>query len=148
MHYKRFYNRHSSADCVGMENNKLTIFVVEDTLFYQQMISKMLEPMAADVLFFTSGEHMMMELPARMPDMAIIDYDLDGTMTGLDTLKVMRLHQPDVYAVLFSNRANLHTSENMNAYGEFDFVEKTIEGVLRLQKKITRANCFLHVPWV
>lgn len=133
---------------LSMETKRLTIFVVEDTFIFQQLISKLLEHMSAEILFFTTGENAVKQLAVSKPDMAILDYNLDGDMTGLDTLKVLRLHQPDVYAILFSTRPGLNTSENFQLYGAFDQVEKNKEGLQLLKKKISRANCFLQVPWI
>ncbi|MBE7172697.1 MAG: response regulator [Williamsia sp.] len=122
-----------------MENNKLTFYVVEDSALFQHMIGRLLQPINAQALYFTSGEEAINKLPLHPPDLVILDYNLDGNMNGLDTLQVIRRHYPVVYVILFSTRAEINTAENIQRYGEFDFVEKNKTGFGVLQQKINQA---------
>ncbi len=116
-----------------------TIFVAEDTLFYQQLIRRMLEPVRVESIFFTSGEMLLLQLPFARPEMAILDYNLEGKMTGLETLRGIRKLYPDVYVILFSTRIDLPSPENFNRYGHFDFIEKSTIGLYRLHQKVVQA---------
>ena len=127
-----------------MENNRLTLYVIEDTRFYQQLIGRLLKPVEADTLYFTSGETAVDTLPLSAPDLVILDYNLDGAMTGLDTLKAIRRHYPGVYVILFSTRAEINTHENIGFYGAFDFVEKNRDGIRILQQKLSQALSFFE----
>lgn len=128
-----------------MENMKLTILVVEDSLLYQQLIARLLKPLDAQVLFFSSGEEVMQQLPFEKADLAILDYNLDGTMTGLDTLKAVRIHHPSTYVIVFSTRFELNTSDNVRLYGDFYFIEKNNEGLHHLQEKVSEVICAMQI---
>ena len=127
-----------------MAKNKLTLYVIEDTFIYQQLIGRLLKPVHADTLYFTSGEKALDRLPSSAPDLVILDYNLDGTMTGLDTLKWIRQYYPAVYVILFSTRTDINTHENLRLYGAFDFVEKNGDGFRILQHKISQALGFFE----
>lgn len=127
-----------------MENKQLTFYVVEDNFFYQQLIGRMLKRVGAETVYFTSGEATVKRLPSCAPDLVVLDYNLDGTMTGLDTLKTIRQYYPAVYVILFSTRAEINTDENLRCYGKFDFVEKNRNGFSILQQKIRQAISFFE----
>jgi DNA-binding NtrC family response regulator len=111
------------------------IFIVEDNLVYQQLIAKELEKLSGDIHFFTRGESCLEALSLN-PSIIVLDYDLAGTLNGLDTLKHIRAANPHVYAILFSNKPNLNNKENISAYGFFDFVEKKPTSFGHLREKI------------
>lgn len=122
-----------------MENKQLIFYVVEDSLFYLQLIDRMLNRAGAQTVHFTSGEAAVKGLPSCAPDLVILDYNLDGAMTGLDTLQAIRQYYPAVYVIVFSTRAEINTDENLRRYGTFDFVEKNKNGFTILQQKISQA---------
>ena len=84
------------------QNKKLKIFVVEDNLIFQQLIAKQLETLSYAIKFFTQGEDCIKELSTNVPDIIVLDNSLAGTMSGLDTLKVIRVLHPELYIVIFS----------------------------------------------
>jgi CheY-like chemotaxis protein len=114
---------------------KLNIIVVEDNLLYQELIAKQLPKVNHEVHFFTKGETCVESLSALDPDILVLDYNLDGQMTGLDTLKSIRSFFPDTFAVLFSSQKGLNTDENFREYGRFEYIEK-------------RENSFSHLKQV
>lgn len=118
------------------------LYVVEDTFFYQQLIDRALKQLCVQVMYFESGEEAVTKLRLYPPGLVILDYDLDGIMTGLDTLRVIRRQYPDVYVILFSTRFEINTKENFITYGTFDFVEKNGNGLRMLQQKINQALSF------
>ena len=62
------------------------IFIVEDNLIYQQMIARELESFGVQFFFYTTGEHCIANL-CRRPSIVVLDYNLDGEINGLETLK-------------------------------------------------------------
>ncbi|MBC8035002.1 MAG: response regulator [Chitinophagaceae bacterium] len=118
------------------QSRELRIFIVEDNLIYQQLIAKELEPISADVHFFTRGESCVEALELN-PAIVVLDFNLAGSMNGLDTLKSIRSFNPSIYALLFSNQEGLNSPENFSAYGSFDFIEKKETTFCRLREKIT-----------
>ena len=54
----------------------------------------------------------------------VLDYNLDGEINGLETLEEIRKFDPSIFVVLFSSQKEVHSCENQQRYGSFDFVEK------------------------
>src|SRR6195952_5463929 len=103
---------------------KLCIIVVEDNLFYQQLIAKQLESISTKIHFFTNGEECLENLTACKADLIVLDNNLEGTMTGLESLKLIRVIEPNLPVILFSTELGLDTTENIASYGAFEYVEK------------------------
>ncbi len=118
------------------KSKNLTIIIVEDNLFYQQLIAKQLETISSTIHFFTNGEDCMKNLHSYKPDLIVLDNNLGGVMTGLDTLKAIRLAEPKVHVVLFSSEFGLNTIENLSLYGVFEYVQKNDFGFKNLKDRI------------
>lgn len=123
-------------------NKKLLIFVVEDNLIYQQLIAKQLDSLSYAIQFFTQGEECINALKVSLPDVIVLDNSLAGTMSGLETLKVIRALHPDLYVVLFSTDKALDTLENYSNYGSFVYLEKNITAFARLKDKVFFSEVF------
>lgn len=126
------------------KNKKLLIFVVEDNLIFQQLIAKQLESLSYAIKFFTHGEDCISELRASTPDVIVLDNSLAGTMSGLDTLKVIRVLHPDLYIVIFSTEKDLDTKENYSSYGSFVYLEKNITAFALLRERVGSSEIFLQ----
>lgn len=127
----------------GMKNYKqLSIFVVEDNLMFQQLIAKQLESISHTISFFTTGESCINELSQTRPDVIILDNNLDGNLTGLDTLKTLRQLDQDMYVVLFSTEQALDSRENVARYGKFEYVEKNEAGFRHLKDKVCTSRVY------
>jgi two-component system, OmpR family, response regulator len=99
------------------------IFIVEDNLLYQQLIARELESFGGQLYFFTSGERCLAALDYR-PSMVVLDYSLDGDINGLETLEEIRKFDSSIFVILFSSQREVHSEENVERYGSFDFLEK------------------------
>lgn len=126
------------------KNKKLLIFVVEDNLIFQQLIAKQLESLSYAIKFFTHGEDCINELKIATPDVIVLDNSLAGTMSGLETLKVIRVLHPDLYIVIFSTDKALDTEENHSSYGSFVYLEKNITAFALLHDKVGASEVFLQ----
>ena len=125
-------------------NKKLIIFVVEDNLISQQLIAKKLEAITDAIHFFTSGEDCILELADRSPDIIVLDNTLAGKLSGLDTLKAIRVLNPELCVIIFSARQDLATAENLSTYGHFEFVKKDETAFKHLQNKVSARINYLH----
>jgi two-component system OmpR family response regulator len=114
------------------------IFIVEDNLLYQQLIARELESLGGEFHFYTSGESCLEDLN-KGPQIIVLDYDLEGELNGLDTLQKIRDYDPSIYVILFSNKKDLNSYENVAQYGSFDFLEKR-EQSFRLLKQMISAT--------
>jgi two-component system, OmpR family, response regulator len=124
------------------QHKRLTIFVVEDNLIYQQLIAKELESVSTDIHFYTKGETCINDM-YKNPSLIILDYNLDGAINGLDTLQHIRKSKPGIYAILFSNQQGLYSKENLLQYGSFDFLDKCEHSFQMLKQMILRS---LRIP--
>jgi DNA-binding NtrC family response regulator len=114
------------------------IFIVEDNLLYQQLIARELESLGGQIHFYTMGEACLTDLHQE-PSIVVLDYDLDGDLNGLDTMREIRKFNPEIYVILFSNKKDLNSYENVAEYGSFDFLEKRDQS-FRLLKQMIRAT--------
>jgi len=124
------------------QNKKLRIFIVEDNLLFQQLIAKELESISCSLHSFTNGEDCIDHLQYSIPDVLVLDNNLEGEISGLETLKLIRVLHADLYIVLFSTQEALNTKENLAYYGNFDFVEKTITSFTELRQKICNSRIY------
>ena len=118
---------------------QLVIFVVEDNLFYQQLIAKELESVTATIYFYTNGENCLRELD-KQPVIIIMDFNLEGSLNGLETLQQVRRINPSIRVIVFSSETELHTRENLLKYGRFHFLEKTIDSFRELKQLVMLAE--------
>jgi DNA-binding NtrC family response regulator len=118
---------------------KQRIFIVEDDLLYQQLIAKEMESLSAEIFFYTKGESCVRDLH-KNPSIIILDYNLEGEMTGLDALQEIRKFNPSIYVILFSDQKNLDTYENVIRYGFFDYLEKGNQALRLLRIMISSSK--------
>ena len=121
---------------------KLCIIVVEDNLFYQQLIAKQLESISTEIHFFTNGEDCLEELAGSKADLIVLDNNLGGKLSGLDTLKQIRTSDPQIHIILFSTELALDTEENLSLYGHFEYVEKNNAGFKKLKERIVKSEIY------
>jgi CheY-like chemotaxis protein len=126
------------------QTTRLNILVAEDNVFYQELIRKELEPITLSIRFFARGEDLAEEIKNATPDILVLDYNLDGEMNGLDTLKACRVYFPDIYALVFSSEHILNTEDNLALYGNFDYVEKNSSAISHLKMMICSSPVFLQ----
>jgi CheY-like chemotaxis protein len=122
-------------------NTSSAIFIVEDNLIYQQLIARELESFGGQLFFYTTGEHCVANLCHR-PSIVVLDYNLDGEINGLETLEEIRKFDPSIFVVLFSSQKEVHSCENQQRYGSFDFVEKK-DHSFSVLKKLLQAKVSL-----
>ena len=121
---------------------KLNIIVVEDNLFYQQLIAKQLESISEAIHFFTNGEDCLKALAGCKADLIVMDNNLGGEFSGLETLKNVRMEDSNIHVILFSTELGLDTEENIALYGFFEFVEKNNIGFKNLKDTIMKTEVY------
>lgn len=75
------------------------------------------------VTSFTSGEECL-ELIDNNPDVVILDYNLEGSMTGLDTFRGIRLKKPRIPVIVLSGQKDVQVAADLLKEGVFDYIEK------------------------
>jgi len=119
-----------------MSSNKpLKIFVVEDNPMFQQLIMKALGSVSEDIHLFLSAEACLTEMH-QQPAVIIMDYMLEGKMNGLSAIRKIRRTNTSVYVILFSTDAGLDTAENLQEYGNFEYLKKSVYAFPLLKQMI------------
>jgi DNA-binding NtrC family response regulator len=103
--------------------NKTPIFIVEDDEGWAATLTGKLGKMYA-THHFVSGEECIEKLEEIKPKFIVLDYHLEGEMTGLDTLKVIRKKLPQTYVIMFSAQDDVQTAVNIMDNGAYDYVVK------------------------
>lgn len=107
-----------------MKNQSAKVFVVEDNLIYQNLLTYDLSAKGFNVTAFTNGEDAI-ALLHQLPDVVILDYKLAGGMNGMDVLKAIKSINPSIQVIILSAQSDLEVAINTLKYGAFDYVEKT-----------------------
>ena len=120
-----------------MQKAQPKIFVVEDNPVYQTLVLKQLENISQDIHVFSTGENFLAELNCR-PDLIILDYNLDGCITGYDVLKALKKLTSTSPVIFFSSNLEISVTSSILKLGVVEYIEKTIFTLPRLKSSITR----------
>jgi CheY-like chemotaxis protein len=121
------------------KNGKCKVFIVEDDLVYQRLIVKQFDSFTYDVYCFTKGETCIDQIPSVCPDILILDYNLEGDLTGLQTLQRIRSSYSDTFAVVISSEKGLDTEDNYKLCGNFMYIEKNGYSLSFLKNSLSRS---------
>lgn len=100
------------------------VFIVEDNFMYSYVLESMLkESENMKVTSFAKGEECI-ELINNNPDVVILDYNLEGGMTGLDTFNAIRAQKPHVTVIILSGQTDVQLAADILKAGAFDYIEK------------------------
>lgn len=108
------------------------VFVVEDDEAWAATLEGKLNK-KFKVSTFASGEAALDQLNAKKPALIILDYHLEGQLTGLDTLKKIKQQQPDTLVIMFSAQDDVQTALDILNNGAFDYIVKGENAVNRLR---------------
>lgn len=102
---------------------KTKIFLVEDELIFQEMLSRFLvEKFGYQVETFSTGQECIQNL-YKNPDIVLLDYNLLD-QTGLEILKEIKSINSDIHVLLISGQKNIPVAVDTLKYGAFDYVVK------------------------
>jgi len=114
------------------EEKKIPMFIVEDDEAWAAGLTGKLGKKFS-INHFVSGEECVEQLAAIKPKMIVLDYHLEGQMTGLDTLKqIMKIH-PKAYVIMFSAQDDVQTAIEILDNGAYDYVVKGENAFNRLK---------------
>lgn len=100
------------------------VFIVEDNFMYSYVLESTLkESENMKVTSFSKGEECI-ELINNNPDVVILDYNLEGGMTGLDTFNAIRAQKPHVPIIILSGQTDVQLAADILKAGAFDYIEK------------------------
>lgn len=107
---------------MGENTEKATLFIVEDDPTWAALLAGKYSK-RFNVQTATRGEDVLAILDQK-PDIIILDYHLEGALTGLDTLKEIRKRQPSAYVVMFSAQEDVQVAVDILDNGAYDYVVK------------------------
>ena len=121
-----------------MRNSK--IFILEDNLFYANLILNRLEELGyGNVETFSNAEEMMVVIH-QQPLFAFLDHNLpDGK--GLDVLKDIKGTYPNINCIMLSGQATISVAIDSLKYGAFDYLLKGKDDSLERIEKVLN-DCF------
>ncbi|MCZ2357258.1 MAG: response regulator [Bacteroidia bacterium] len=117
------------------ESKKTSIFIVEDNEAWAATLMAKLGTTAYTLNHYMSGELCIENIQLK-PDIIILDYNLLGEMTGLDTLKEIKKVHPSSYVVMFSAQEEVKIALEILENGAYDYVVKGDNAVLRVKNII------------
>lgn len=123
-----------------MENNKLVVLIVDDSLITNVRIGEMLEELenVQRVLHAGSFEEGFALVRNGQPDIVLLDINLPD-MNGIELLKLIREKYPAIKVVMVSNQAYPHHRELCKSLGAIYFFDKARE-FARITSLISRIN--------
>lgn len=102
---------------------KTKIFLVEDEMIFQEMLSTFLkEKFGYQLEAFSTGQECLSNL-YKNPDIVLLDYNLLD-QTGLEILKEIKSVNPDIHVLLISGQKNIPVAVDTLKYGAYDYVTK------------------------
>lgn len=120
---------------------KLSVLVVDDTIFFRQTICELLMENKGIELVgtATNGKIALEKIEEHRPDLVTLDIEMP-VMNGLEALKLIREHYPETTVVMISaaSKGEAHVTIQALKDGAFDFIEKPDEGDPRYSEQYLR----------
>jgi DNA-binding NtrC family response regulator len=133
----KLFNQKHKAMKPNSTNPK--IFIVEDNALYAQLLKRELENNKYNnIQVFSKGEDCISALNQN-PDIILLDYQLDGKLTGIDVLGEIKKLGKDIKVVFLTAHAKLDLALNALRLGAYDYVIKNPEAFSKIRALV---NCF------
>lgn len=121
-------NDSSLPEALGM---KFRIFVVDDDRHYARLLSYRLEKNPDfDVHVYSSGEDLLDHLNEQ-PHLILLDIMMPG-IGGMETLKRIKLHKPDLPVVMVSAQGVIDVAVESMKLGAYDYITKGQDDLVKL----------------
>ncbi|MCE0492961.1 quorum-sensing sigma-54 dependent transcriptional regulator LuxO [Vibrio salinus] len=102
------------------------VLMVEDTASVAVLYRSYLTQLDIDINIVGTGREALESLAQREPDLILLDLRLPD-MTGMDVLKEVKLHTPDVPVIFMTAHGSIDTAVQAMRYGAQDFLIKPCE---------------------
>ena len=110
-----------------MSAERLRVLIVDDSPALREEMGDRLAADGHDVETAPTGELALATLAERGFDVAFVDLNLGGGMSGLDVLRKARGDHGDLTVVLISERGSISAAVEATKLGAFDFLEKPFD---------------------
>jgi CheY-like chemotaxis protein len=102
------------------------IFLLEDNPLYQTLLIKHLEGISPDVQVYGTGERFLAAVLADVPDLVVLDYNLEGEMNGYDVLREIKKLPAPPPVIFFSSNLEIPVTASILKLGIVKYIEKNI----------------------
>lgn len=116
------------------------IIIIEDNIFYQELIKSHFNEKDYRVKCFESGEDFLAF--ETDPDLIILDYNLAGKLNGIDVLKRLKQEVNSVPVIFLSGQEDIEVALNSLKSGAFDYVIKNEDAFDQIDQAISRFIIF------
>ncbi len=113
-------------------SDKEVLFIVEDDEAWSASLAAKLGK-KYEVHTFVSGEAAVEALDKNEPRILVLDYHLEGDMTGFDVLKASKKKLPQSYAIMFTAQDDIQIALDILNSGAYDYIVKGENALNRLK---------------
>jgi DNA-binding NtrC family response regulator len=119
-----------------------SIFIVDDDPFFQNLLKQsLLSELGIQSETFLNGEECIRQLH-RMPEIILLDHNLNSEMDGIDVLKTIKSFAPNIQVIFLSAQEEMHVAVNSLKYGAFDYVQKNEEGLKSVNRLVLKIKSY------
>lgn len=119
--------------------SRTRILVVDDDSTFRNFMKDLLSGLGREIAAVISGEDAIHELEERYYDLAIVDINLPGWISGLDLLREIQGLCPRIKVIVCSAHGDHSTVEEAFRLGANEFIEKPVDDLDRLLGAVKRA---------
>jgi DNA-binding NtrC family response regulator len=114
------------------------VLLVDDEVEFTEALSERMEARGLEVETVDSGEAALDAAKAKDFYAVILDLSMPG-MDGIETLKRLRKHNPDLQIIVLTGRATVQKGIEAMKLGALDFLEKPAD-IKQIMEKIEQAK--------
>lgn len=117
-----------------------TILLVEDNPVYLNLLRKELEKLGyTDIVAFETAREAMEDLKTR-PDIAFLDYWLEGNKTGLDVMKKLKKKYPYTQIIFLTASDDVEIAVTTMRNGAYDYIVKGDTAFIRIRHLLKKIS--------
>jgi DNA-binding NtrC family response regulator len=120
------------------EELKAKVLLVDDEEDFLKTLAERLETRGLKVTTATSGEDALASVEGQEFDLIVLDLAMPG-LDGLETLKRIKVRQPEAEIIMLSGQGSIKTSIEAMKLGAEDFLQKPVD-ISELLDKISEAK--------
>ena len=113
----------SAKNAESQNGVKPVILVVDDEETIRFCLKEALESEGLKIYTEEDGERSLSLVKKLIPDLVILDLKMPG-MNGLDLLREIKLHDPNILVILLTGHGSVDTAVSAMKAGAFDYLEK------------------------
>lgn len=114
------------------------VLLVDDEVEFAETLAERLRARGLQVDVATNGEQGVEKASETVFHAVILDFAMPG-MDGIETLKALRKHNPDIQVMLLTGQATIKAAVEANRLGAVDVLEKPTD-IATLLEKIREAR--------